>query len=332
MNEPEHNDFIRPITAEDDYFRHHKRPADPFWNESGVFGFMIPERRINGYFYVWHRPNMRLTSAGIAIWDDTGSESYDCLYSEWFHFNPMTDDTDMFDFTLANGMTCANISPLKHYNLSYESSECVLELDWKPFSHPPNQHFPGGKGLENLGGVHYEQAGRVTGTVSIAGEIMTVNCTHIRDYSRGPRPGPMRKVPGGGFDFASFDDQNWFVLSTVRPDPLAPIEPASIDAPGYGQLVLGGDMGRIVDARRQVTQRDPDGMPRHVSLWIVDEYGRELNSEASTINHLRWHSLWYQQWCLAEWSSEIGKGWGESNDWFDPSVARQFHRARDRKL
>src|SRR5688572_17988274 len=34
----------RPIAPEDDSWRFHERPADPFWNESGLFGFMIPER------------------------------------------------------------------------------------------------------------------------------------------------------------------------------------------------------------------------------------------------------------------------------------------------
>src|SRR4026208_818969 len=48
----------RAIVPEDDSWAFHQRPTDPFWNESGLFGFMIPERRIDGYFYVWHRPNM----------------------------------------------------------------------------------------------------------------------------------------------------------------------------------------------------------------------------------------------------------------------------------
>lgn len=103
-------ELTREILAEDDSFRYHPRPDDePFWNESGLFGFMVPERKINGYFYVWHRPNMNLTSAGVALWDDIGTESHNCLYSEWFHFNPMSPDTDMFNFKLGNGMTLSLI-------------------------------------------------------------------------------------------------------------------------------------------------------------------------------------------------------------------------------
>ena len=110
---PMTSEQTREIVPEDDSWAHHARPDDPFWNESGLFGFMVPDRRIDGYFYVWHRPNMNLTSAGVALWDDIGSETHNCLYSEWFHFNPMAPGTDMFDFELGNGMRCKVLEPLK---------------------------------------------------------------------------------------------------------------------------------------------------------------------------------------------------------------------------
>src|ERR1700757_521105 len=115
------SELTRAIVAQDDSWRFHERPDDPFWNESGLFTFMIPERMLNGYFYVWHRPNMQLTSAGVAIWDDVGTETHNCLYSEWFHFNPMAPETDMFDFRLGSGMRCELLEPLKRYRLGYES-------------------------------------------------------------------------------------------------------------------------------------------------------------------------------------------------------------------
>ena len=102
---------------------------------------MIPERKIDGYFYVWHRLNMNLTSAGVALWDDVGSETHNCLYSEWFHFNPMADGTDMFDFELANGMSCELLEPLKRYRLGYESDELQLDLLWEGAYAPPNLHY-----------------------------------------------------------------------------------------------------------------------------------------------------------------------------------------------
>lgn len=35
---------------------------DPYWNESAWFGLMIPERKIHGFVYFWHRNNMNKRS------------------------------------------------------------------------------------------------------------------------------------------------------------------------------------------------------------------------------------------------------------------------------
>src|SRR4051794_40036627 len=200
----------RPIVPEDDSFQHHARPDDPFWNESGLFGFMVPERKLDGYFYVWHRPNMRLTSAGVAVWDDVGTETHNCLYAEWFHFNPMADGTDMFDFALGNGMRCEVLEPLRRYRLGYDSPQCSLDLLWEGAYHPPNLHYSTEDGFDVYGGVHYEQLGSVTGTLTLHGEEIAVDCHAFRDHSRGPRPGPARGVPGGGFDYGWASDRTSF--------------------------------------------------------------------------------------------------------------------------
>lgn len=319
----------RPIVPEDDSWRFRERPADPFWNESGLFGFMIPERLIDGYFYVWHRPNMNLTSAGVAVWDGTGCETHNCLYSEWFHFNPMLPGTDMFDFTLGNGMSCRLLEPLKRYRLGYESEEFVLDLVWEGAYAPPNLHYDNHaeQGFDVYGGIHYEQLGAVRGTVRLQGETLEVDCHHFRDHSRGVRPGPLRNLPGGGFDFGWASDRTSFAVTTVRPDPTAAVMARSIDRPGYGHFIKDGVMGRVVTGERQVVERAADGRPLRVTLRLEDEDGRELRAEANVQNCLKWHSLWYMQWCLAGWEIEGEQGWGECQDWFDISVIRAHQRA-----
>jgi hypothetical protein len=321
-------DMTRAIVCEDDSWRHHERPDDPFWNESGLFGFMIPERKIDGYFYVWHRPNMRLTSAGVAMWDDSGCETHNCLYSEWFHFNPMSEDTDMFDFELASGMRCKLLEPLKRYHLAYDSPDFALDLIWEGAYAPPNLHYDqsADQGFGIYGGIHYEQLGTAKGAVTLHGETMAVDCHHFRDHSRGPRPGPARRVPGGGFDFGWASDRTSFAVTTARPDPQAPVSARSIDTPGYGHFVKDGEMGTVVAGEREVVERERDGRPRRVTMRLEDERGRELHAEAAVHNCLKWHSLWHMQWCLAEWTIDGERGWGECQDWFDIEVIRKHQR------
>jgi hypothetical protein len=321
-------DTMRAIVPEDDSWRFHERPSDPFWNESGLFGFMIPERRIDGYFYVWHRPNMKLTSAGVAVWDAAGAETHNCLYSEWFHFNPMSPDTDMFDFDLANGMSCRLLEPLKRYRLRFESEEFALDLDWEGAYPPPNLHYDNSaeQGFDVYGGIHYEQLGSVRGSIRLEGETLEVDCHHFRDHSRGLRPGPLRGLPGGGFDFGWASERTSFAVTTVRPDPTAPVMTPSVDRPGYGHFIKDGVLGQVVAGERRVVERSADGRPRRVTMRLEDEHGRELHAEAAVQNCLKWHSLWYMQWCLARWEIDGEAGWGECQDWFDIAVIRAHQR------
>jgi hypothetical protein len=318
----------RAIVPEDDSWKFHERPDHPFWNESGLFGFMIPERKIDGYFYVWHRPNMKLTSAGVAIWDDKGCETHNCLYSEWFQFNPLSDDTDMFDFELANGMRCELLEPLKCYRLGYRSDECQLDLLWEGAYHPPNLHYDNSEaeGFEVWGGVHYEQLGRVKGTVTLHGETLEVDCHAFRDHSRGLRPGPLRGLSGGGFDYGWASERTSFAVTSARPEPAAPVSARSIDHASYGHFIKDGELGRIVSGEREVTEREPDGRPRRVSIRLQDEHGRELRAHAEVQNCLKWHSIWHMQWCLATWTIDGEDGWGECQDWFDIAVIRAHQR------
>src|SRR2546423_6194252 len=83
--------MIRP---EDDSF--HDGQGDPYWNESAYFTFVIPERKIDGLIYFWHRPTMNLSSAIVALWDPSGAETYDCLFYDFTPFNALPRDADMF--------------------------------------------------------------------------------------------------------------------------------------------------------------------------------------------------------------------------------------------
>jgi len=58
------------ITPRDEYF--HERSDDPHWNESGWFSFMVPERRLSGMVYCYHRPNLGYSTGGFAAWDPSG--------------------------------------------------------------------------------------------------------------------------------------------------------------------------------------------------------------------------------------------------------------------
>jgi hypothetical protein len=322
---------IRQPVAEDDFFGHHARSEDPFWNESSWFGFMVPERNIDGYFYVWHRPNMNLTAAGIAIWDDVGTEHHNCLYSDWYNFTPQTPATDMFSYTLRNGMSCELIEPLWEYRLRHDSPTCRVDLNWRGTEDPLNLHWGHEKeGYDVFGGFHYEQFGRVTGTIAVEGETIEVECHHIRDRSWGPRP-HIPYMGRGGVDSGWASPNTSFCTTMGLLKSETPIAQDIVEPLDYGQFKKDGVVGVVVGGERRVTERHPDGRPRRLVLDLVDADGRTFHADGEVQNCLKWNDLWYCHWCLVKWTMEGEQGWGETQDWADKTLIRAHQRAALKK-
>lgn len=315
----------REVVPGDDSFFQHGRTLSPWWNESAWFGFMIPERKINAYFYMWHRPNMRMTSAGVALWDPYGEDTHNCLYYDWYHMNSLKDDSDMFNYELANGMKCTLLEPLQKYHLQYTSKACDIDLIWQGVQPPQDLHFPRNKGFEHFGGFHYEQLGHVTGTVRVEDEEMEVDCHHVRDHSWGIRE-RHRRHPGGGLEMGWASERTNFCATFVRPDPLAPLMDVSVDGPGYGQMTKDGKTGHVVSGERRVTERRADGVPLRFEYNLKDEHGREMHAVGKMENNLNWDSLWFVHWGLVSWTIDGEEGWGETQDWIDQDQLRAHRR------
>lgn len=330
MTSTRHHEKTRAVDEADDHFQRANWPADPWYNESAMFCFTVPERDIGGYFYFWHRPNMNLTAAGVALWDPHGTERHNCKYFDWYNFNPLPPDADMFDFTLTNGMSCRILEPLNAYELRYQNDCCTMDLRWEGAHEVLNLHYQSGddgdEPTAEWGAFHYEQIGRVTGTIRCDGETIDVDCHDFRDRTRGIR-GPLTNMPGGGFDAAWTPSGTGFCATSVREDPTTPVSTANIDRPVHGYLIQDGEIGKIVGGRRQVVERRPDGASARVHLGLSDDRGRELHAEAEIRSYLKYHELWYVNWGMAAWQIDGEHTSGQSQDWINVTDARAHQRA-----
>jgi hypothetical protein len=325
MTSVNRDERTRVVVPEDDSLHKHARSDSPWWNESSWFGFMIPERKIDAIFYTWHRPNMGITAAGVALWDPYGAEKHNCLYYDWYNFNPLPDGADMFDYELANGMRCELLEPLKRYKLDYHSDNCTIDLLWEGVTEPLNLHFQANTGFEDFGGFHYEQFGHITGKVILGGETIPVDCHHVRDRSWGVR-GPLKNMVGGGLELGWVSEDLNFCATMRRPEPRKPLTEVSTDVMGYGQFVKDGVHGIVVDGQRRVVERAKDGRPLRIVYDLKDQDGRTLHAEGKVENWLNYHDLWFLYWGLVDWEIEGQQGWGETQDWMDITVARAHQR------
>ncbi|HEY1970828.1 MAG TPA: hypothetical protein VGH89_22940, partial [Pseudonocardia sp.] len=175
------------VTVQDERF--HARSFEPYWNESAWFGFHVPELDLGAYVYFYHRPNMRLSAGGVMIWDPSGSSEYDCLAFDWDRTQALREHADMFNFQLDNGLAIACEDHFKRYRIRHNGA-CQADLVWQSVLDPFSIEVIGNRGLVGWAAApveyptgHYEQFGRITGSITVEGREIPVDSFSIRDHS-----------------------------------------------------------------------------------------------------------------------------------------------------
>ena len=301
--------------------------AHPRWNESAWFGFSIPERNINGFFYYWHRPNMGLVTSQVALWDGNDDHRGDCIYYDWQPYNPRAAEVGMFDMRLESGMSVRLREPLTAYELRYDAPGCRLDLLWEGVAPAYNLSWTEESSEDDKtrdwGSFHYEQFGHVTGSVVIDGERYDVDCHHIRDRSWGVRK-PFPPHMRGGADMGWISDDLAFCITSATPD--ATDATADVDPVMYGMMIKDGAMSFVTGGQRRVTQRGPDGQPQRLEIEAHDDDGRELRIAGRSTNCLRYADQWLSDWCLVDWEVDGRHGWGEIQDFAASDTYRRRRR------
>jgi hypothetical protein len=313
------------VGAHDDLF--HDPGDHPYWNESAWFGFMVPERRLNGWVYLWHRPNMQLSAGGVALWDPTGEEIHNCLYYELNSTQSLPRGAEMFDARLDNGLSVECLDPLTSYRLGFKNEGCELDLSWEGVLPVRALHYSGNPGVEAWAQGHYEQSGRVRGTVRVEDETLTVDCLSNRDHSWGPRlPGSSWKR--GGYEWANASATNSFGVTSLSglPFDADPVVGAT-EKVAHGWYNRDGVIGELVSGERRVVERGGDGRPLRVVLKGKDHLGRELHAEGRPENLLKWLGPCFVFWSLAKWEFDGQEGWGEIQDFLQPRQSRRLGRS-----
>lgn len=302
----------------DDDRRLHRDSADPFWNESAFFSFSVRERRLSGFVYCFFRPNMGFAVGGPALWDPSGEHSWDCLYYDWDWPQEIPAGAEALNFSFENGTSVKTIEPMREYRIGYEGSGCRLDLHWTAVT--AHHDIVIGAGIEETGRRHYEQFGRMTGTVEIGDLHLAVDSWSMRDRSWGPRR--MRVSPRGDYCWAvAGPDHAFHVTAVGRPGEAE-------DRVAAGLYLRDGVMADLVAGRRYVVERFGP-RPAVVRIEAEDALGRQLVAEGRVRNALEWQGYGhqFQWWCLAEWTFDGVTTYGEEQEFHPLRSVREHFRA-----
>ena len=93
------------------------RTDHPHWNESVWFSFSIPEQRKHGFIQYYFRPNMGLLNGGPVMWDQSGTQVWNCLHYNWNHLQACPADAEKFNMTAANSLSVSILEPEQRLSL-----------------------------------------------------------------------------------------------------------------------------------------------------------------------------------------------------------------------
>jgi hypothetical protein len=295
---------VPALGPEDDGFH---TPSDHEWEtETAWFSFNVPARRMGGWLYNQVLANQGVCNGGAWVWDDSPTGS---LYERNQQGLPMPAKADLRDITLPNGNSIAVLEPLQRYRVRYADPgrfDADLEFDavMAPNSHPLGV-APFWKGR------HFDQAGRVTGSIVLDGETIDIDCLSVRDRSWGPRPrGPGKGKVGVGYSFGTASSDDAFLAYTV---PMVGSDDVST-----GYLIRGGEYAHLVEGRR-VVEFDPDNRwITRIRLEATDELGRRLDAAGELVSH---HGAAGPSGTgLFFWEWNGASGWGEDQSYASDEI------------
>jgi hypothetical protein len=313
------------LVPEDDMF--HPPPTDdPWWTETVWYGWMVPERRMLGYFYLVYRANQHLQFGGVLLLDEHAVAPWELPFFEYDWHLPLTEWPDLTnaDDLLRGDMWLRCIEHGRRFEFGYDRDDLRIDLRWDALMQPllTRQAPP-----YDLGS-HVDQLGHVTGTMTLYGEAIPVDCFAMRDRSWGlRRNGPQAKV-GYCYGTQSADDA-FLAISVDRRQP----DGTRRDGITGGFLMRDGVWSLLADGTRSVT-RDEEGRPATVVIDAVDQLGRPLVATGSTVSRqvflaypsmFCWNSLAQWRWGADETAG--CSGWGEDQDIWHPRRWRDHARA-----
>jgi hypothetical protein len=296
------------------------RTGDPYWNESAWFSFSIPERKIHGLIYYFFRPNMNLLMGGPAMWDPSGAYSWNCLYFDWHHIQPIPPGAEKFHFTAPNSLAVEVVEPLNRYRIRYDSNGFKLDLNWTAIAAP--HHFLGmeieatGASADNR--LHLEQCGRVKGQIEHRGEVYAVDCYSLRDTSYGRRQ--LDSVARGSYFWAIASAETAFHAMTMGEGDEQKVV--------GGFLVRDGKLATLARGMRHVTHMGPH-TPAEFRFEAEDQLGRTIEVTARTSSDFLFTGFPRCQvvWSLLEVDFGGQTGWGDIQEFTPLEQFRQRARS-----
>ena len=300
----------------DDNF--HTPPDDSWWfHETCWFWFYVPERKVGGWLYNWIRPNIGVSGGGCWVWDDTTHVHWEVPYYANYTNLKLPAERDLRDFKFPSGVRVTALEPLTKYQLQYNDADRIaLDLQFDAVMPPWVSGSVDESGVMHPH--HFDQVGRVSGSLVLHGEKMSVNCLAIRDRTWTLRSERWRD--GGGYGYTNAAAESGEAFLVVGADQLR------------GYLALNGERHAITEGVRAVERSPKTGHPVKVHVSARDEAGRDLDATGEVVSTMLMpipgvHALVWTS--LMSWTINGVAAWGEDQEPWPTAEWAKFKRGEN---
>jgi hypothetical protein len=294
--------------------------TDRWWEtETAWFSFHVPERRLGGWLYTMFRPNIGTVAGGAWVWDDTAWLPWDVCYSANFSALALPPELDLRHARLPNGVAIDVIEPTRTYDLGYDDGErLTLALRFSAVMDAEPLRAVG----STFGSAHhFDQFGRVTGTVTLLGEQLAVDCIAMRDRTWGPRPEtrPRRAAYVTGAVAPDGPDLGFLAVTNTAPDGDDPV--------AYGFVRRDGETLGLASGGRTVVRDGEHGWVAEVTIEATDVSGRTLRAVGTPVSRMIVNRHTFIDInSLVRWDLDGVVAWGEDQDMWPVHTFADFRR------
>lgn len=248
--------------------------AETFW-----YSFFVPDRGIGGWIYASVRQNAGVTAGGMWLWDDTSPHPVESPFYEYFAHLKLPAERGPERMAFPTGMTVDLREPLMRYDIGYDDRDRMhAELRFDALE-PPVPLRTGEPPYPTAH--HFDQTGHVTGTITLDGERIGVDCFAMRDRSWGPRP--ERGYRRVGYTWAAGPTTS---LLTYTAPSGGPDDPAAVEQIYSGYLRRGDRVSRLVSGTRRVERDAGQGLVTAIDFDATTQDGDRVGGRARATSRL----------------------------------------------
>jgi hypothetical protein len=239
------------------------------------------------------------------VWDDTAWLPWEVLYSANYSALRLPGGADLRAADLPNGVSIRVGEPARIYDLGYtdrDPERLTVDLRFDAVMAPEPLTAVG----STFGSAHhFDQLGRVTGTVTVLGERIDIDCLGFRDRTWGPRPED-RPRQAAYVTGAATGDHAFLAVTNRRGDD---------DPVAYGFLRRDGQTVSLVGGDRRVERAASTGWVTRVEVDAEDAEGRALHAVGEPVSRMLINRHTFVDInSLISWDIDGAPGWGEDQD------------------